>query len=832
MTSGQKIAFSLLAALGLFAGFVLSLNTTLFKELETRFYTQAKIEENTGQLDKISESCDSYISEILTLVEKGDNAWTKNASVRSYYVQNPSESDVNTRRRLTETLFSEIPALNGIRIVDKNGRNVHYSSFDDSDLLKQNGISKIYKNYNDIVKDTGEIDFETLQKITSETKSVLLCDESRARLILSVPFCWVDGIYSGVCLFYLNMREVEKELIARDVISLGEGMTLFADENYNGGFILNLPYGNRGTFREPALNYWKSRSEAMARGSDNYQQPEKLLELPDGRFYVALSSNRIGKIRVSAVYTSDIFELSKELRLLIYICIFISILLIVFLIFSFFRDPVVTLQKRIKKLQLGIIENYLDGKEKREWNDVARQLRTRRNDLSEEIIKSLHVHSKKRRKELSEYLEKNWDEIFAIFEAKAGNESGADNVSAPAVNAGGSADISGASIAEIRRMLEEVLQNRGVTTVVAGAAGVAAGAGVAKVVAEKKAAPVEEVEELDEVEELAEDVDELDEVEELAEEVDELDEVEELAEEVDEVEDLDEVEEIEEAEDIDEVEELSEEAEDLDEVEELSEEVEELDDVEELVEDTEDVDEVEELTEDAEDLDEVEELSEEVEEAEEVEELTEEVDELEEVEDLEPLEELEEVKEVPPAPHVMDEDERKIRAIIPPKKEYSPSNDTYFATENFADVDNLFAELLHLGSEFSTHNTTKLKSLEFIIYPVESLPEVESTKSVDTPGPAVTAEPIESLDSKETVEPVEELTEEVPSYLSKPDFAMTSFGDNLSEDIPELDSVLAIPKGPDDAIVENDGVFSISETLEYTNVIQDPDFKNLVDSIL
>ncbi len=83
MTSGQKIAFSLLAALGLFAGFVLSFNTTLFKELETRFYTQAKIEENTGQLDKISESCDSYISEILTLVEKGDNDWTKNASVRS-----------------------------------------------------------------------------------------------------------------------------------------------------------------------------------------------------------------------------------------------------------------------------------------------------------------------------------------------------------------------------------------------------------------------------------------------------------------------------------------------------------------------------------------------------------------------------------------------------------------------------------------------------------------------------------------------------------------------------------------------------------------------------
>ena len=802
MTSGQKIAFSLLAALGLFAGFVLSLNTTLFKELETRFYTQAKIEENTGQLDKISESCDSYISEILTLIEKGENAWTKNASVRSYYVQNPSESDVNTRRRLTETLFSQIPALNGIRIVDKNGRNVHYSSFDDSDLLKQNGISKVYKNYNDIVKDTGEIDFETLQKITSETKSVLLCDESRARLILAVPFCWVDGIYSGLCLFYLNMREVEKELIARDVISLGEGMTLFADDDYKGGFILNLPYGNRATFREPALNYWKSRSEAMARGSDNYQQPEKLLELPDGRFYVALSSNRIGKIRVSAVYTSDIFELSAELRLLIYICVFISILLIVFLLFSFFRDPVVTLQKRIKKLQLGIIENYLDGKEKREWNDVARQLRTRRNDLSEEIIKSLHVHSKKRRKELSEYLEKNWDEIFAIFEAKAGSESGANNVSTPAANAGGSADISGASIAEIRRMLEEVLQNRGVTTVVAGAAGVAAGAGVAKVVEAKKAAPVEEVDELDEVEELAEDVDELDEVEELAEDVEDVDEVEELAEDV---------------EDADEVEELAEDVDELDEVEELAEDTENADEVEEHAEDVDELDEVEELAEETEEVDEVEDLAEEVDELDEVEELAEDAEDAEELDELEELEELEDADDTPPAPHIMDEDERKIRAIIPPKKEYSPSDDTYFATENFANVDNLFAELLHLGSEVDMHSSLKLKTLEFKIYPVSPLPEPEAS---------------ETEDETDAFDTVEDLTEEVPTYLSKPDFALTNFGDNVSEDIPELSSVLAIPKGPDDAIVEEDGVFSISENLECTNVVQDPDFKKLVDSIL
>ena len=197
--------------------------------------------------------------------------------------------------------------------------------------------------------------------------------------------------------------------------------------------------------------------------------------------------------------------------------------------------------------------------------------------------------------------------------------------------------------------------------------------------------------------------------------------------------------------------------------------------------------------------------------------MAEDAEDAEELDELEELEDLEEADDTPPAPHIMDEDEKKIRAIIPPKKEYSPSDDTYFATENFANVDNLFAELLQLGSEVDMHSSLKLKTLEFKIYPVSPLPEPEAS---------------ETEDETDAFDTVEDLTEEVPTYLSKPDFALTNFGDNVSEDIPELSSVLAIPKGPDDAIVEEDGVYSISEDLEYTNVEQDADFKKLVDSIL
>ena len=776
MTSGQKIAFSLLVAMGLFAVFVLSLNSKLFNELETRFYTQSKIEQNTGQLDRVSEGCDSYITKILNLTEKGENAWVKNASVRSFYVQNASESDVMKRRRLTEQLFAEIPALSGIRIVDKNGRNLHYSSFDDTDLLKQSGITKIYKNYNDITKDADEIPFEQLSKLVSETKSVLLFDQSRNRIVLSVPFCWVDGIYSGVSLFYLSINEIEKELNASDIIPIGQNAFIISDSDFSGGLVLNIPYGEKKSFEEPVKQYWKKHVSA--------QQPEKLLEMPDGRFYLALSSNRNGKIQVSAVYPSNLFELSKEIRILIYICIFISILLIVFLIFSFFRDPVVTLQKRIKKIQLGLIENYIDGKEKREWSDIARQLRGRKNDLSTEIIRSLHVHSKKRRDELSEYLDKNWDEIFSIFETKAGTSSAASG----AVGAAGTAELTGTSIAEIRRMLEEVLQSRSFAVPAATAS------------TPVSVAPVEDVDELDEVEELAEDAEELEEpeeieeVEELAEDVEDLDEVEELAEDVDEAE---------------EVEELAEEVEDLDEVEELTEDVDEAEEVEELAEDVEDLDEVEELAEDAEEIDEVEELTEEVEESDDVEEITGEAEEVEE--DADELEVFEEYVE--PAPF-----NAFMANLAQTKKEYKPSNDTYFASDKFATVENLYAEELKLGNFDDVINKTKTSPLEIKFFPIPAYSKDEIIEETET------LEISEKSENTDKSESVEELTEEVPSYLDEPDFSMIGFGDNYAQDIPELEAA--------NAIVEEDGVYSIAENLEYTNVVQDPEFKELVDSIL
>ena len=90
MSSGQKLAFSFLTTLVLFAGFVFFAQTGLMAQIETKFYAQAKIAEKDSQLEKLSQSCNSYISDILSTIQTGQAAYLKSSAVKTYVHQNPS----------------------------------------------------------------------------------------------------------------------------------------------------------------------------------------------------------------------------------------------------------------------------------------------------------------------------------------------------------------------------------------------------------------------------------------------------------------------------------------------------------------------------------------------------------------------------------------------------------------------------------------------------------------------------------------------------------------------------------------------------------------------
>lgn len=791
MTSVQKIALSFLMTLVLFAGFLLTFNSYLFDFLEAKFYSQARILEKTEELNQISQGYNEYFTNFLSSINDNYNSWKNLESVRSFYEPNPSEVNVAGRRIANERLFRLYTALSGIRLIDKNGKNVHYSSFDDTDILKQSGISKIYKNYPDICKDSDEILFENFEKLSDEINSRILFDDKKNRIIICEPFFYSGNIFSGYALFYFDFLNLQKELIEKEYLEKNYSLSLFSDNELSGGIADGILNSEKEKFKEPLLKIWENQTKKT---ESQTVVPEKIFKLDldenNEGFLVVLTNSCDSKINVSGVYNSIFFEIPKDLQFVIYLCIFISLFLILFLIFSFKRDSMTVLNKKVKKLQLEIMQDCLEKGEKIKLDGVFQKLSERRNEISTEILKSLKIRSKKQSQEIENLLEKNWDEIFDFFNSQNALQN---NQNFSNQNAVSSQNLSAEFLQEIKSLLQEVLQNTELKTISTAAPQL------------EKIEPVDEIEEVEEVE----DIDEIEEVE-------ELEEIEEV-----EKESLSPLEEVENEglSPLEEVENDSEAEEELEELEEIAENLnseEEFEDLEELAE--------EEVTATGENEDAKEGLSPLDEAAPET-----------ELEDLTPLEELTSLEDLSP----LEEIPVKIPQIFntefllknQPKYEYTPSDETYFASENFATVDNVFAEEICLGSGIKIKD--EIIPIEFKYFELKKYFENPSEK----PSENQTATELQNVTKqKETQSPqseelqseIEELSEEVPVQKEFTYYSMTNFAENLTDETPILDAA----EIPENAIIEQDGVFSISQIKDYEKMGQDKDFKSLVDSIL
>lgn len=267
-------------------------------------------------------------------------------------------------------------------------------------------------------------------------------------------------------------------------------------------------------------------------------------------------------------------------------------------------------------------------------------------------------------------------------------------------------------------------------------------------------------------------------------------------------EDIDDVEEIEEAEDYEDLEEL-EEPEFINPLEVIGE-LEEIDDFEENN-DKVNFNVVEQLEEADENLEELEELVEEdVETAdcEELEELVE--DELEELselcddaDDLEEIEELEEIDYKDPYPELL--------VNLQAKPVYvADSNLTFISSmnDNFANVENIFAEDLSIGTEYIHELRMTNTDFTFVPMKLDFVTDDKNDKSVE-----------------------DKNIDELLPVDSEACFSLTRFNEN-QQDAVELEEDSA------STIIEIGGVFSIAEGLSYEGVQQDQSFKALVNSVI
>jgi hypothetical protein len=509
----------------------------LFSAIDARFYEPAKISQINNKLDGISLAYDDYLKTLTERFALGQSAFLKNSSVQTFVEAKPSDADVLSRGEALGELRSSTQGFLGLRVLDKNQNSIHYSTFH-SDILRRDEKNNLtaYKNYLECVTLSGSEEIPAQIVSCGDTGGDLQAGQKiyydkENRIVFSFPLYDKYSVFRGSAIFYVNALDFANVLLKKNLISIGESANFLSNAKSGAdclcGYVFGLPSVGQEDFSEALFDAWHKNSGAA----------ERLLSIDEQKknYWVAVSQKSKSGIFVCGIYNDEIFALPSSARILILICVFISIFLICFLLLNLRRDDETVIRERIKSLQLGVVDEYLSKKEALNWETIS----GRRDAVTKEIIQSLGGRAKKRQAQVEELINRSWDELFAAMNLKP---NGA------AANSGLGAE--GAQ--EIKAMLQELLSSGSlkVQAVQAPAATqtVAAATPVpATPVEVEDAEPIEEIEEAEAIEE-AEPVEEVEEIGE-AEPVEEV-------EEIGEAEPVEEVEEIEDAEPVEEVEEV------------------------------------------------------------------------------------------------------------------------------------------------------------------------------------------------------------------------------------------------------------------------------------
>ena len=760
MTSSQKFSVSLLISVVIFAFFSVITLSGQFDSIEAKFYQPAvrkPIEQKIRELSEQEKQYNQILFERFASFASDD-------AVLSFTKSVSSDEEVKSRALACAKIFSSSPYLQGIRIVDSNGRKIHYSSFE-SDKKKQNERSTVYEDYSNFVKNGQEVEFELLD-CKNGRKFKIFNDFEKKRIIYSLPFIGKDNSgkisQQADVFFYCGTEDFLRFLYSKNKISLSEkdgAEYLFTGNSDCAGYIFGLPYSNsellgnglealRENVRKKVLNLAENRrtelfeqnvgltgtyllldktedsseqidSEKKEFSTENAEENKEPLSA-SYNFAVFTKIVDLGEENFSFlcfVYDGGMFKISLELRILLLSLVFLTLFLTIFLILNLKRDDLSVIKARINRFQKIFAESYENSKEKL----PGEELKKRKNELKEEIKKSLGRRGKKYPAEIDALFENGWAELFetTIFSDSPKNSQFQESVKIDST--------------ELKNVLEEILGSGQLSINVknqenAKKRDVQKSSDEVEPVEEAEIVddvePVEEVESVDDVEsvEEAESVDDVETVDEIesAGEIEPVDEIESAddVEPVEEVESVEDIEPVEEAESVDDVETVDE-AENVDDVEAVDE-IESVDDVE-PIDEAENADEIEpveeaESVDDVEPVDEIEsvddvETVEEVESADEIEP----VDEIESVDEIEPVDEAEKVDDVEPVDEAESTDE------IEPVDEVESVDDVepVKESENVVEIDS--ADKTEITDEVDTNDKS-----ENVVEEPESVDETEN----------------------------------------------------------------------------------------------------------
>lgn len=519
MKSGIKIAVSLIITTVLFAAVTIASSFGLFASIERTFYEPAKLKIIRAKLDATADYSNEYIDNLLSYFGESDG-FMADSAVQDFTEKSTPDSAIASVYKLMEN----VPALSGIRIVGSEGRRVYYSYFKTDS--RTNGQRKNYADYDSLRTQSGraEISYQLINaaKDSNNSSPTIFFDDIDQRILFSYPLKNGDNSFSVI--FYVNPLDFKLYLVTKKLIAINENIRLAASDNGSlGGFIYGLPEIGANMLIPSIIKNWNEKSLG----------PDELVALKNSGGAASqddswsLISSYNGKYAaVAGIYPANILSLPYYVRILLFICAFITACLIILMVFSLKKDDDVVIRNTIKRFQFELLNDFFEKDMERQ--QIAGMLEAQKDGLSAKIKKSLGARGKKYGKELDVMLDRSWSDIIS---ALSGGKAYSVQPIKPDID-----------MTEIRHMFEELLQGANLHTSSANIP-----------VQGKNSSDSSSVDDVEELED-AEPVEDLDNVEDLeeAEAIEDADDVEELeeVEPIDEAEAVEELEEVESAEQV------------------------------------------------------------------------------------------------------------------------------------------------------------------------------------------------------------------------------------------------------------------------------------------
>ena len=425
MTSGKKVVLSTFISVLIFAVFAFFAFTQLFSLFETKFYQGNVISSMQNQLSLISKSFDEYELEYENLFSN----FASLESVKKSSEQNLDSHQIKERADFAGKLISENPGFEGIRIIDSQGRKIHYSTFE-SDKLRQNKELINYKNYTVL----DEVEYSKIAA-QQDDKLKLYFDSRRNRIIFALPYIDIHGLNRGSIVFYIGADNFLNYLSSRKIISYSEKCTLYNLENESSQGTGSIVFGIPSLSGQDFLDEVGKRLSAQKSELDIVMSGEEF-------DWMILSSVGDSGQKFAIVFKSDILSLNLAMKILLLSCVFVTLYLLILLFFNIKQDDDVVIRNRIKNFQFSLINEYLDSKTDVDWNAISKNIVARKNELNSEIKKSLGRKAKKNAALVDSLLENSWAQIQNSIGAKSAEKT--ENT---------------VTTAEIRSVLEELLKS-------------------------------------------------------------------------------------------------------------------------------------------------------------------------------------------------------------------------------------------------------------------------------------------------------------------------------------------------------------------------------------